>query len=141
MTDLCESEDYEILDRQLLKIKKPHSDFNRLERIYDYVSKRYANEISLDEIAEEVGLTKNSLCRFFKQITGKTINRFIQEYRIAIARDDLREGQFNIGEVAARSGFKDLSFFNKKFKEIAGCTPREYRREFQLLGPMGFPHR
>ncbi len=140
LNDLDLAPDVMSLDATPLNIQKPNSDLKRLETIYELVSEGYQTELSLAELAQSVGLTKNSLCRFFKKVTGKTLSGFIHQYRISVAKEYLRDGKANINEIAFRCGFNELSFFNRKFREIAGMTPSEYRRKFQRLQLTDFPH-
>ena len=134
LTDLYQANDYQVLHAAPLNVKRSNADLKRLEGIYAFVANNYQESISLQQIAENVGLTTNSLCRFFKRVTGKTLISFIHQFRVSIAKEGLRDGKSNISEIAFRCGYNDLTFFNRKFKEKTGMTPTAYRKKFQNVG-------
>ena len=72
-------------------------------------------------------MTPNAFCRYFKQRTNKTYFTFLNEIRIERACKLLRDKECLITEVAEKSGFKYISNFNRKFKEIVGKSPSDYR--------------
>ncbi len=131
LRDLSEASDLSILKAQALQITKPDADAKRVEKIYHFISTHYREEISLQALATEVGLTKNSLCRFFKQVTGSTILSFIHQYRISQSRELLEDSAANVSEIAFQSGFNDVGFFNRKFREVTGTTPTAYRKSIR----------
>jgi len=133
LNDLAVSQDFSGLKLRPLQISRPNADVDRLEKIFAFVSKNYKESISIEELASKIGLTTNSLCRFFKQITGNTMVSFIHQYRISHAKEMLMESSASIGEIAYQSGFTDVGFFNRKFKETAGMTPSAYRKKFKRL--------
>ena len=139
LKDLHEAQDYQILNAAPLNVKRSNADLQRLEHIYSYVASNYQHTITIDEIAASVGLTGNSLCRFFKRVTGKTLTSFIHQFRVSIAKEGLRDGKANISEIAFRCGYNDLTFFNRKFKSNTGMTPTAYRKKFQSLSLSDYP--
>ncbi|WP_411767286.1 helix-turn-helix domain-containing protein [Winogradskyella sp. A3E31] len=73
-------------------------------------------------------MTKNSFCRFFKQHTNKTFFDFLIAYRLEhVCQQLLRSKNRSITEISGALGFQSQSNFNRKFKEIKGVTPSEYR--------------
>ncbi len=129
LNDLSIFQDYELLNAYGAFTDKSQIDYDRVRTIFKRVSEQYSKEISLDDLADQVGLTKNSLCRFFKKTTGKTIIDYLNEYRIGIAKEHLAEGTQTVSEVLYRCGFNDPSFFYKKFKQVTGLSPKTYQVE------------
>ncbi|WP_127588225.1 helix-turn-helix domain-containing protein [Paenibacillus koleovorans] len=80
-----------------------------------------------EELAAIVGLSPSHLRAVFKQVTGMTVNRYLQQVRISQARDLLLSGACNVSEAAERVGFQDIYSFSKLFKRMTGVTPSEYR--------------
>ena len=72
-----------------------------------------------------------ALCRNFKQSTGRSIFNCLLEIRIDFAYKLLVNSDFSIIQVAYESGFRNISHFNHKFKEMSGLSPLEYRRAHQ----------
>lgn len=130
LNDLAQSKDYELLNAYGAFSDKSQMDYDRVRTIFKRVSDHYEKDLSLDSLADEVGLTKNSLCRFFKKTTGKTIIDYLNEYRIGIAKEHLVDGRNTVSEVLYKCGFNDPSFFYKKFKQVTGVSPKTFQLEF-----------
>ncbi len=105
------------------------TDGKRMQLIFDYVLNNFKNEISLPHIANLAYMTPNAFCRYFKQRTNKTFFQFLIELRIEEASKLLTtQADLSIAEISERSGFKNLSNFNRKFKQIKKITPFLFRK-------------
>ena len=69
--------------------------------------------------------------RYFSRMTGRTVSEFVNEVRIGHARRMLIETDRTIAEVAFANGFESLSNFNRRFRDIAGTSPREFRQRHE----------
>lgn len=109
--------------------QKKYSDNEgkRMRNIMDYTMSNFNKEIDLGTIAGISNMTTNAFCRYFKQRTNKTYFQFLIEVRIESACRLLKNHDALIAEVSDKSGFKNISNFNRKFKEIKGVTPSKYR--------------
>lgn len=99
----------------------------RMRDIMDYTLTNFNRKIDLEEIAEIANMTSNAFCRYFKQRTNKTYFSFLNELRIEKACKLLQDKDYLITEISDKSGFKNISNFNRKFKELKGLTPSSYR--------------
>ena len=102
------------------------TDVNRLETVFQFVNENYKQQMSIKELAGQIGLTQNSFCRFFKKMTQKTFVHFVNEFRIGKAVEILNANRMPIAEVMYLCGFNDPSYFTKQFKKHQGKTPSEY---------------
>jgi AraC-like DNA-binding protein len=101
------------------------------ERIHDvilYVDEHYFEQISLSEIAAQVGLEKNYFCRFFKTHMGMSFHQYLNEIRLSHIYQDIISTQDSIKEIAERNGMTNQKLFNHTFKELYGCKPSEVRK-------------
>ena len=98
-----------------------------IKTILDYISENYMNPITIEELAESVGLSKHYLMRFFKKYMGTTCIEYINDYRLNVATNLLLTTGLQITEISARVGISNLSYFNRIFKKKYGMTPKEYR--------------
>lgn len=103
-----------------------------INRIYTYLKSNFRESINLKSIASYVGQNPSSLCRFFKQHTGKTLFTVLNEIRIAYACSLLLYSDLNNSQIAYEAGYNNLSYFNKTFKLILHQTPTEYRNNLKL---------
>jgi AraC-like DNA-binding protein len=99
----------------------------RLELICDYVEHHYRGEITLQEAAEEAGLNREYFCRFFKQNTGTSFIRYVNQVRISHIYQEILHTEDGMQEIMERNGFYNQKLFYRMFKERYRCTPRELR--------------
>jgi len=90
-----------------------------------YISINYSKPLSLDQIAEHVGISKYYLCREFKLLTGRTIFEIIRVIRCKEARRMIEQGS-SINEAALACGFETSSYFTKSFKKCFRELPSKY---------------
>lgn len=105
----------------------------RIDKVFEYITNHYAENISSQTVAELLHLTDSSFCRFFQKHTQKTFKQVLNEYRITQACKSLSFTGKSIELIAYESGYSNQSFFNRVFKEIMHTTPMNYRRERQRL--------
>lgn len=124
------------LNRILLEIcgaiKKGQSSRNQqiLDRIHAYIGRNcYDNSFSLVGLADYMGLTPTYLSSFFKEKTGVNLVDRITELRMARAKAMLLETNRNVAEIAVQVGYGSSGTFIRKFKQLEGITPVQYRQE------------
>ncbi|MFD2563135.1 AraC family transcriptional regulator [Aquimarina rubra] len=101
----------------------------RMAIVFQAVMNEFNRDFSLKEVADLANMTPNAFCRYFKQRTNKTFFQFLIEVRIEnVCRLLSKETEITISEASYNSGFKNLSNFNRKFKEIKGITPSNYKK-------------
>ena len=111
-----------------LQIKTP--DDKLLERIMAVINKNIGNsELSVDAIADEVGISRVHLHRKMKELTGQTPHDFIRNIRLKQAANLLAGQNVNITEVMYACGFNNAASFSTIFKKFYGMSPREYMNE------------
>ncbi|MBW1295993.1 AraC family transcriptional regulator [Aquimarina litoralis] len=101
----------------------------RMAKVFKAVMNEFNRDFSLKEVADLANMTPNAFCRYFKMRTNKTFFQFLIEVRIEnVCRLLSKEAEITISEASYNSGFKNLSNFNRKFKEIKGITPSVYKK-------------
>ncbi|MBC8756387.1 helix-turn-helix transcriptional regulator [Kordia sp. YSTF-M3] len=106
----------------------------RMSAVFEFVMNHFDQKIVLEEIATIANMTPNAFCKYFKQRTNKTFFKFLTEVRIENACKFLsNQQQVSIADVAYNCGFFNISNFNRKFKEIKGVTPTEFRKHSSKL--------
>lgn len=103
-----------------------HSDETVLQ-IQLWLQDNYQQEIKFAELAAEFDMSVRSMNRRFKLATGKSPLRYLQETRMAIARDLLKTSNLSISEIAYSVGYQDLGHFSALFKKSFSATPHDYR--------------
>ena len=108
----------------------------RLKQILAYLNGHYAEFITLQNVAEEVHLSRSECSRFFKKATGTSLFDYLKEMRIARSLSLVRSTDLSIAQVAQAVGFSGQSYYTQCFRRQCGCTPGEYRRLLQRDGIM-----
>lgn len=110
----------------------PEADAPRISQVFEYLLKRYTEDISLADVAEQINMSRSAFCKYFKNRTGKTFSQLLNEIRVGHACKLLVEEDLPVTQVCYRSGYNTPSYFNRKFKSITGYTPLEYRKKFYV---------
>lgn len=108
--------------------KYTDNEGKRMNDVFQFTMDNFHEPISLDEIAEKAYMSKNAFCRYFKQRTNKTYFQFLIEVRIEHACKLLfKDKELPVSKLSQMCGFNNLANFNRKFKELKGITPTQYR--------------
>ena len=101
----------------------------RFQNINKFITENYGRPITLSEAAQCVGMNPTAFCNTFKATTGKTFTTYLTTYRLQVAKRLLATTILNIGEIAFKVGFSDLSHFTRTFKSYYDTSPSEYRKK------------
>ncbi len=107
------------------------SDFKNItveEKIRTFIDKNIYNDISLDDIASQFGITKMHVIRLFKQRYGITPIQYVLDKKISISKSLLRGTFMPIKEIASLLNYSNTQHFSGAFKKAVGCTPNKYRQ-------------
>ena len=74
-------------------------------------------------------MSNSHMCTFYKQETGGTINQYLTQVRMEKARYYLMATNYSISDIAARTGYRESSYFGRIFKKTYDLTPAEYRAQ------------
>ncbi len=112
--------------------KTESADIIRIKNALTFIQTNFAEQISLDDIAASIHVSKSECCRCFKRAIGQTPFEYLMRYRILQAatlmlNDQRKEN--TIADIAFRVGFNNASYFNKLFKTYFDCTPSEFRKK------------
>lgn len=97
-----------------------------IQKIKKYLEMHYAENITLQDVADEICLDKSYLGRLFKEECQITVMGCLREVRLAKAKELLLRGM-NSSEVAEKTGFGDAAYFAKSFRQATGVSPARYR--------------
>ena len=103
----------------------------KLIDICNYISEHCTEDMTLDQIADRCGFSKYHFTRLFKQFTGVSFYKYLNQKRIARAEQLLIDPSISITDVSLSCGFSSLSAFIRMFKIIKGCTPSQFRSLYE----------
>lgn len=99
-----------------------------LKKVINHIHTNYASHITVAELAALCDFSEYHFMRFFKKYVGMTCIDYINNYRLDVASVMLKETDSSIMEIALDTGFNNISYFNKVFKNKFHVTPSEYRK-------------
>jgi AraC-like DNA-binding protein len=105
-------------------------DCERINSVCQYVFNNFTEEVTITHAASLAHLSVPAFCYYFKKRTRRNFSQFVNQIRIGHACKLLIETNRTISEICYASGFRNLSNFNRRFKEIQHKSPQEYRRQF-----------
>jgi AraC family transcriptional regulator len=101
----------------------------RVRRIKELVYAKLEDDLSLDEMAQSVGLSTAHFARMFRKSTGETPHQFVLRQRLERAKEMLRAHDARVLDVAVACGFKTQQHFAQVFRDVWGVSPTEYRQD------------
>lgn len=112
------------------KTNQKESGINkRLQEILRYLQENYQKKISLQQIADQINLSRSECARFFKKITGETIFEYLLKLRIEKSIELLENTDKTITEIAYETGFASQSYYDQRFRKMKGIAPLKYRKK------------
>lgn len=108
---------------------EPSVDEKLLAKVTEYINKNIANpDYSIEDLASDVGISRVHLHRRMRDLTGLTTRDFVRNVRMEYAAKLLRNGKYEVNEVAIMTGFSTTSYFSQAFKAHFGISPTSYTR-------------
>jgi AraC-like DNA-binding protein len=100
-----------------------------LRRARDLMDARYAEPLNLDDMAAASGFSRYHFAREFRVVFGETPRAYLSRRRVERAKDLLTHANLTVTEVCMVVGFSSLGSFSRRFRELVGCSPSEYRKK------------
>ncbi len=110
------------------------TNLNRVKIVYDYVIDHFQEEIKIKTVADLLNLTEAAFFKFIRRHTKKTFTEILNEFRISYATKLLISSDKSVSQICFESGYNNVSYFNRKFKEIMQATPQRFRSNYESRG-------
>lgn len=109
------------------------SKSRRIKMVNQFLIENLHTPIRINDVAEMVNMSPSAFSHFFKKRTQRAFSDYLLDIRIGHAARILIETEKNISEICFESGFNNISNFNRSFKKLKGCTPREFRSQQKMI--------
>jgi transcriptional regulator GlxA family with amidase domain len=113
----------------IFKGQKSHNDQSILA-VQEYIEEKYANPLTIDELADHINVSRRSFERRFKDATDNNVMEYVRRVRVEAAKRSFEMTRKNITDVMYDVGYSDTKTFRDVFKKITGLTPIEYRNKY-----------
>ena len=120
------------LSRPLLDQKKPRSvSDQKVKSMMEYIREHYSEKLTVSQIALAAYISERECFRIFRQNLGMTPLEYVKNFRIRQACIMLSDPGLSVSYIGQSCGLGSSSYFGKTFREVMGCTPRDYRIKWQ----------
>ena len=98
-----------------------------------YLQEHICEKLTFTQIAKAVNVSPTTLKNLFKEKIGEGIMTYFAKMKIDIAKSMIREGNYNISQIASHLGFDTVHLFSRRFKQLTGMSPTEYGRSVKVV--------
>lgn len=126
---------FAVRNRDILKKEAEDSLKRANKRIFEilnYINTHYAENLSLESVAQEFYISKFYLSHAFKEVTGFTFVEYLSNVRIKEAQRLLYKTNYPVSQVAEMVGFGTVTHFGRVFRKISGDSPLNYRKQEKM---------
>lgn len=131
LSDLARCTDYRLLSNVMMQGEDDDEGGERINAIVDRLMRDVSQPTSAAQLAGELGMSESRFSRFFRRATGNTYTDFVNRLRVNRACQLLMDTDRQVTRICYEVGFHNVANFNRRFLEIKGMTPSEFRRQAQ----------
>ncbi|MEZ5477073.1 MAG: AraC family transcriptional regulator [Thiolinea sp.] len=128
---LAQHDHYRLLSSVQLQSFEDDDSLKKISEVVDYLTSHFDGAFTMADVAERFNMSSSRFSRYFRRATGNTFTDFVNQLRINRACQLLMETDQYVSTVCYSVGFNNVANFNRRFMEIKGLTPSEFRRQGQ----------
>lgn len=129
LSELAQCTDYRLLSNAQLQSMDNDAQQDQINAILSRLTDKLSEPLSAADLARELDMSESRFSRFFRRATGNTFTDFVNHVRVNRACQLLMETDLLIMNIGIEVGFNNIANFNRRFLDIKGMTPSEYRRQ------------
>lgn len=99
-----------------------------IDEMKNYIQENFTKELSLDQVADHVGLNPDYLGKLFKKVEGQTFTDYLISLRMEKAKELLSERSLSIKQISYMVGYSDPNYFSRAFKKYVGISATQYEK-------------
>ncbi len=126
---LAQCTDYRLLSTVQMQSFDDDASLDKISGIVSFLTEHSAEQFTMAEVAARIGMAESQFSRYFRKATGNTFTDFVNRLRINRACQLLMETDRYINNVCYDVGFNNVANFNRRFMQIKGMTPKDFRRQ------------
>jgi AraC-like DNA-binding protein len=129
LADLARCTDYRLLSNVQMQGQDDDAGLEQINAVVDRITGDLAGQLLASSVAAEIGMSESRFSRFFRRATGNTFTDFVNLVRVNRACQLLMETDRQVTRICYEVGFNNVANFNRRFREIKGMTPSEFRHQ------------
>jgi AraC-like DNA-binding protein len=129
LADLIQCTDYRLLSNVQMQGEDDDTGLDKINAIVDRITADVAQPLSAGDLAATLDMSESQFSRFFRRSTGNTFTDFVKRIRVNRACQLLMETDRPVTHICYEVGFNNVANFNRRFLEVKGMTPSEFRRQ------------
>lgn len=129
LNELAQCTDYRLLSNTQMQSVDSDTQIDQINVIVTRINEHLSDPLSAADLALELGMSESGFSRFFRRATGNTFTDFVNHVRVSRACQLLMESDLKITDIGYQVGFNTIANFNRRFLDIKGMTPSDYRRQ------------
>jgi AraC-like DNA-binding protein len=129
MAMLARCKDFRLLSSVQLQCAEDDESMAQVNAVVSYISEHCGEPLSMAEVCERFRMPESRFSRFFRRATGNTFTDFVNRMRISKACQLLMDTDRYVTTICYEVGFNNVANFNRRFLEIKGMTPTDFRRQ------------
>ncbi len=129
LSELTQCTDYRLLSSTQMQSVDNDAQLEQINAIVSRINEHLSDPLSAADLARELDMSESAFSRFFRRATGNTFTDFVNHVRVSRACQLLMESDLLINHIGYQVGFNNIANFNRRFLDIKGMTPSDYRRQ------------
>lgn len=127
LAELAASREYRLLSSSGLQGTRDESEQDKVSAVIERITRHLAEPVAQSELADDLGMSQSQFSRWFRKATGNNYVDFVNQVRISRACQLLADTDRLIADIGREVGFQTIANFNRRFLELKGQTPTEFR--------------
>lgn len=112
---------------KMRRIRRNDTNSRHINICKEYIYSHIKERITIEDLADELGVSASYLSRLFKKETGDSVSAYIRSQKIEMAKNMLQYSDYSMIDIANRLSFSSQSHFIQQFRDATGMTPKKYR--------------
>lgn len=130
LSHLAAANDFNTICSKAYSANLSTHQLGKMKKVLSFIEHNFKKDITISDAAAVINLTDSAFYKFIKRHSKKKFTHILNEYRVNYASKRLADSTLTIAEICFESGFKNKSYFNRKFKEILKISPSEFRAQY-----------
>lgn len=127
--ELADSSNYQLLSTVPMQSTDDDDALARISSAVTFIVENFSSQFSMKDLAQQLNMSERLFTRFFRSATGNSFTDFVNRLRVNKACELLMETERYVTNICYDAGFNNVANFNRRFLELKGMTPKEFRRQ------------